>query len=82
MDTTPEPTKDRQLHESAGGLSRRAVLLMTPMVAASAATGMSGALAQTAPAASLHRWWSSNRGVLSRTEKRHGERPYRRRSAR
>ena len=39
--------------ESAGRLSRRAVLRMTPMVAAGAATGMSGALAQTAPSASF-----------------------------
>lgn len=39
--------------ESAGGLSRRAVLLITPVVAAGAAAGMAGAPAQTAPAASF-----------------------------
>ena len=53
MDTMPKPTKDGELHESAGGLSRRALLLMTATVAAGAATGISGALAQTAPAASF-----------------------------
>ncbi len=37
--------------ESAGGLSRRAVLLMTATVAAGAATGVSGVLADTVPAA-------------------------------
>ena len=29
MDTMPKSTKDGELHESAGGLSRRDVLLMT-----------------------------------------------------
>ena len=53
METMPRPTEDGELHESAGGLSRRAVLLMTQTVAAGAAIGMSGALAQTAPAASF-----------------------------
>ena len=53
METMPKSTEDGELHESAGGLSRWAVLLMTQTVAAGAAIGMSGALAQTAPAASF-----------------------------
>jgi phenylpyruvate tautomerase PptA (4-oxalocrotonate tautomerase family) len=53
MDTMAKSNKV-ELPESAGGLSRRAVLLMTATVAAtSAATGMAGAPAQTAPAASF-----------------------------
>jgi 4-oxalocrotonate tautomerase len=53
MDTMAKSNKDVTLQESAGGLSRRAILLMTATVAAGAVTGMSGALAQTAPAASF-----------------------------
>jgi hypothetical protein len=53
MDTMAKSNKV-ELPESAGGLSRRAVLLMTATVAAtSAATGMAGAPAQTAPVASF-----------------------------
>jgi phenylpyruvate tautomerase PptA (4-oxalocrotonate tautomerase family) len=51
--TMAKSNKGVELQESAGGLSRRAVLLMTATVAAGAATGMSGSLAQTAPAASF-----------------------------
>ncbi|HTR36317.1 MAG TPA: tautomerase family protein [Bryobacteraceae bacterium] len=53
MDTLAKSNQDVELQESAGGLSRRAVLLMTATVAAGAAASMSGALAQTAPAASF-----------------------------
>ena len=48
MDTMTESNKD---FESTGGLSRRDILLMSATVAAGAATVISGALAQTAPAA-------------------------------
>ncbi len=51
MDMITGSNKDVELPESAGGLSRRAVLLMTATVAAGAATGISGVLAQTPPAA-------------------------------
>ena len=49
-------TKSNDVVESpqgVGGLSRRAVLLLTATVAAGAAAGVSGVLAQTAPAAGL-----------------------------
>ena len=51
MDVITGSNQDVELPESAGGLSRRAVLLMTATVAAAAATGMSRVLAQ--PAASF-----------------------------
>ncbi len=50
MGTMTDSNKDV---EGAGGLSRRDILLMTATAAAGAATGMSGALAQTAPTASF-----------------------------
>jgi 4-oxalocrotonate tautomerase len=53
MDTMAKSNRDVELQESAGGLSRRAVLLASATVAAGAAIGMSGAVAQTASAASF-----------------------------
>ena len=51
MDTMAKSKEEVALQESAGGLSRRAVLLMTATVAAGAATGVAGARAQPASAA-------------------------------
>ena len=52
MDTTTKSSTDAESPQGAAGLNRRAVLLMTATVAAGAAAGMSGAVAQPAPAAS------------------------------
>jgi phenylpyruvate tautomerase PptA (4-oxalocrotonate tautomerase family) len=50
MDMTTKANEDVESPDSAGGLSRRAVLLMTAAAAAGAATGMSAVLAQSTPA--------------------------------